>query len=370
MSTCLREPAFNSELLMSLVIESEEIGGVVMEVPTPTIIASAPLELVLAVSLGLLVLLIIGICFSDPPLASMTALEGAARPTRKAATTLPPEKNTVSAISFDDAEEEAEAAEEEEAEKEPAEEEAADVGAAARAPAAPPSAARGKRPAKSPGRKAPAKSPARPAKSPARGRGGGAGAAGNSGQDGGDGGGSSGGGGSGSQYIQINGERYDRSLIELAQTLRAAKSNFTLGRPDAVKLWQDAKDGPGVTDTERKTLAFIRDMYGMTAEAKSFLTAQIEVTPSGSSYYATIPGRLRGEPSTVVDRAMWDEISMLARDGNIDLADARKLWAAAQDGPGVTTTERRTMERALKDHNFTRGARDFLERQLASLGSE
>ena len=320
---------------------------------TPVVLCHLPVEVVLAVSLALLIVTVTALCCHDSALVQIT---------------LPPaqQKDTIG----------------DEADIYSGSIGAGDVAEAIDGvldePPAPDSTpaplvsggADRRRPAKSPARPRPAKSPARTATKPARNRGDGGSGAGGGNASADASASSIGGRGGSGQYIQINGERYDRSLIELAQSLRAAKSNFTLGKSDVSKLWQDAKDGPGVTDTERKTLTFIRDTFALTSDAKTFLSQQIEVSPSGNSYYATIPGRKRSEPSTVVDRAMWDEIVMLARDGNIDLGDARKVWSRAQDGPGVTLTERRTLERALKDFAFTQGGRDFLVGHLAELPPE
>ena len=175
----------------------------------------------------------------------------------------------------------------------------------------------------------------------------------------------------GGQYVDIDGERYDRSLIVLADALQSAKAAAGkashLGKADAVKLWKDAKDGPGVTDTERKTLAFIRDTYAMTAEAKAFLVEQFDVMPSGSGHYASLAGRTRTEPAVTVDRRIWNAITLLAKDGKIGLSEARKVWADALDGPGVTSTEKGTLIKALKEFEFTKGARNFLAKKVDEL---
>jgi len=166
------------------------------------------------------------------------------------------------------------------------------------------------------------------------------------------------------QYVEIDGERYDRSLVDLASELLDGKSSGKLGKAEAAKLWRDAKDGAGVTETERKTLSYIMNTFELTPDAKAFLKEQIEVAPSGSGYYAALGGRTRNQADVVVDREMWDAIQLMAKDGKIDLTEARKIWADALDGPGVTPTEKRTLEKALKDFEFTKGARDFLTKKV------
>lgn len=66
-----------------------------------------------------------------------------------------------------------------------------------------------------------------------------------------------------------------------------------------------------------------------------------------ADYYLTL------EDGTKVDRKLWDEIQLLAKDDKIDLADAKKIWQLAMDGNKVTTTEKTTMQKALDTLNFT-----------------
>ena len=44
---------------------------------------------------------------------------------------------------------------------------------------------------------------------------------------------------------------------------------------DAKKLWSDVEDGPGVTETESRTIVYIRDNYTLTDGAKEYLAAQL-----------------------------------------------------------------------------------------------
>tara|TARA_B110001452_G_scaffold261000_1_gene259197 strand:+ start:323 stop:1219 length:897 start_codon:yes stop_codon:yes gene_type:complete len=168
-------------------------------------------------------------------------------------------------------------------------------------------------------------------------------------------------------YITIDGNKYDRSLVEEADTLLSSRSNSKLGASEARKLWKLAKDGPGVTDIERATLAYIAEEYTMTPEGAEFLKAQIEETASGSGYYAEIEPKLRSGEKVKVDRKMWAEISLMAKDGKIDKTDVVKIFEGALDGPGVTKTEKATMEKALAEFDFTAGAKKYLTAQLATV---
>ena len=82
-------------------------------------------------------------------------------------------------------------------------------------------------------------------------------------------------------YIDVDGQRFDRSLVELARELQAAKKGGgMLGKAEAAKLLADARDGPGVTETERETLRWVCASFGMTRAARSYLLEQCAV-PAG-----------------------------------------------------------------------------------------
>ena len=49
---------------------------------------------------------------------------------------------------------------------------------------------------------------------------------------------------------------------------------------EAAKLLADARDGPGVTETERETLRWVCASFGMTRAARSYLLEQCSV-PAG-----------------------------------------------------------------------------------------
>ena len=81
--------------------------------------------------------------------------------------------------------------------------------------------------------------------------------------------------------IVVDGQHYDRSIVELARELQAAKKGGgMLGKAEAAKLLADARDGPGVTETERETLRWVCASFGMTRAARSYLLEQCSV-PAG-----------------------------------------------------------------------------------------
>ena len=158
-------------------------------------------------------------------------------------------------------------------------------------------------------------------------------------------------------YIQIRGMRYCRGLIELAEANLARSARQQLSRADAEALWVVAQDGTGVTDTERATLAYLRDQFTMSDDARAFLFEVTTVEASSRNYYALVDG-------VQVDRTLWDRCRLRAKDGRCDLSDARKIWVRSQDGVGVTQCEVDTMRLALNKFEFTRSARAFLEEEL------
>lgn len=72
-------------------------------------------------------------------------------------------------------------------------------------------------------------------------------------------------------YISIDGEQYEKELIELAKHHTTGAGEGKLSKDEVADLFKSAMDGQGVTDTEKKTLAYIRDNFEFTdAAAKDF----------------------------------------------------------------------------------------------------
>lgn len=143
-------------------------------------------------------------------------------------------------------------------------------------------------------------------------------------------------------------------LVEAAE--KFVKSGQVVSYAEANKLWSLALDGTGVTKNEFKTLEHILDTFKFTDKARTYLSALATNTPSGTSSYKTVD-KVR------YDRSCLDLADHLAKDGKIDLADAKQLWADVQDGHRITVIESRTIEYILsnKTYDLTDGARSFLE---------
>merc|ERR1712176_894955 len=60
------------------------------------------------------------------------------------------------------------------------------------------------------------------------------------------------------------------------------------------------------------------------------------------------------------ERDLLEKAEAAAKDGQISVKEANELWQAAQDGSGVTETERNTLKYILEKFKFTEKAAEFL----------
>ena len=75
-------------------------------------------------------------------------------------------------------------------------------------------------------------------------------------------------------YVTIDGTKYEKELIDLAIKHTTGVGEGKLSKDEVKALFESAADGPGVTDTEKATLAYIRKTYEFTdAAAGDFDTA-------------------------------------------------------------------------------------------------
>jgi len=71
------------------------------------------------------------------------------------------------------------------------------------------------------------------------------------------------------------------------------------------------------------------------------------------------------------ERDLLDAAEEFVKDdpkSHIDMKEAKQLWKSAMDGPGVTPTERRTLEHILKNKKFTPAAAKYLQGELSKAG--
>jgi len=76
------------------------------------------------------------------------------------------------------------------------------------------------------------------------------------------------------------------------------------GRSEAKKIWEDAKDGEGVTDCERETIKYAMNKYKFTADATKSMNIYLE-SGKHTSFYKTIKG---------VKTRTWEDLTVLTCD--------------------------------------------------------
>ena len=72
-------------------------------------------------------------------------------------------------------------------------------------------------------------------------------------------------------YVSIDGEKYEKELLELAKAHTTGRGEGKISKDEVADLIKSAQDGQGVTETELKTLHYIRKNFEFTdAAAKMF----------------------------------------------------------------------------------------------------
>jgi len=76
-------------------------------------------------------------------------------------------------------------------------------------------------------------------------------------------------------YKVIDGKRYDKHMLEIAEATTAAKGDGRISLADAGKLIAAVTDGGKYTDTEKDTMEYIRANYKFTEEADVWFRGEI-----------------------------------------------------------------------------------------------
>jgi hypothetical protein len=72
-------------------------------------------------------------------------------------------------------------------------------------------------------------------------------------------------------YLSIDGVLYEMELLELADKLTTGRGEYKISMEEVTELFDSTSDGKGTTETERRTLLYIRENYQFTdAAAKLF----------------------------------------------------------------------------------------------------
>lgn len=76
-------------------------------------------------------------------------------------------------------------------------------------------------------------------------------------------------------YKVIDGKKFDREMLEIADRATAGQGDGRISIEDARHLIGAVKDGGRYTDVEKETMAYIRDTYKFTDEADAWFRDEI-----------------------------------------------------------------------------------------------
>lgn len=76
-------------------------------------------------------------------------------------------------------------------------------------------------------------------------------------------------------YKVIEGKKYDRQMLEIADAATAGQGDGRISLADAKRLIQAVLDGGRYTDVEKDTMAYIRANYRFTEEADAWFREEI-----------------------------------------------------------------------------------------------
>ena len=79
----------------------------------------------------------------------------------------------------------------------------------------------------------------------------------------------------GSYYKEIDGKKYDKEILDLADELTKGQGDGRLSQDDAKKLLEAVKDGNAYTDIEKETMSYVRDNYKWTESADEWFRSEI-----------------------------------------------------------------------------------------------
>ena len=72
-------------------------------------------------------------------------------------------------------------------------------------------------------------------------------------------------------YRTIDGVQYEKELLDMAEQHTTGRGEGNLSKDEVADLFRSASDGQGVTDTEKRTLEYIRGNFSFTdAAAQDF----------------------------------------------------------------------------------------------------
>ena len=76
-------------------------------------------------------------------------------------------------------------------------------------------------------------------------------------------------------YKEIDGKKYDKEILDLADELTKGRGDGRLSQDDATKLFEAVRDGDAYTDIEKATVAYVRDNYKWTDKADEWFRTEV-----------------------------------------------------------------------------------------------
>ena len=76
-------------------------------------------------------------------------------------------------------------------------------------------------------------------------------------------------------YQSIDGVQYEKSLLDLAIASTSGKGEGKISKEEVDQLFKSASDGQGITDTEKRTLGYIRKTYPFTPAAAEYFDSKL-----------------------------------------------------------------------------------------------
>jgi len=98
-----------------------------------------------------------------------------------------------------------------------------------------------------------------------------------------------------SYYQYIDGVRYARDLMQAAKEATEGQGESRVSYDEIQAIYQSAKDGGRITDTERRTLYYIAKSFNLTDKARRWLLEQLDNQPNDDELQQLISRVLREE---------------------------------------------------------------------------
>ncbi|MBK8266308.1 MAG: hypothetical protein IPK80_33900 [Nannocystis sp.] len=78
-----------------------------------------------------------------------------------------------------------------------------------------------------------------------------------------------------SYYKTINGKKYDKQMLEIAEAVTSGQGDGRISLADAKRLLAAVTDGGSYTEIEKETMAYIRANFRFTEEADEWFRTEI-----------------------------------------------------------------------------------------------